>query len=510
MGRPIKDIKDKDLNQLVYPKTHIKAVAVDNYSNLEDYLNNSGFVTSEDAGYDVNGVQLSFATPAEAQSYADTAKQAAINYSKQYTEEQISSSINSLNSQIQNSLNSLETELTAAISDNNDVILDMVDQTITDRLGDVDVEVPTLTSQLTNDSGFITEAPSDDVIYGRKNGEWVDVNQEFEPIGTIKTSEVGNVFGDKYVACNGALLDLADYPDLVSNFPVNTNSNMSEMVGTVIYIWFCGGYFWASTNQKYLYRSTDGVNWQAVISKSAEVTASICYFKGMFIATGGSNSIYQSQDGITWNLIQLNGTPRYVACTESIVFATYSGEVSYNNFVSTDGINWEKAANIPQYNSNEAGALCMFSLNNYIYIVYHRNNVYSEVLNFCKRTSDGINWEQVPQFKHSYSSDAVTSRLYEYNNEYYIYIGGVYKTGDGISWVNSGLSGPICTFNNSLIANTTIIGENNIQGAYSSPYQFATDGNILLLLCSDYSFYKLHTNKYQVPTIANSYIKVLK
>ena len=38
MGRIIKDIKDKNTGQLVYPKTHIKAVVVDEGTTLEQLL----------------------------------------------------------------------------------------------------------------------------------------------------------------------------------------------------------------------------------------------------------------------------------------------------------------------------------------------------------------------------------------------------------------------------------------------------------------------------------------
>lgn len=38
MARQIKDIKDKNSGQLVYPRTHIKAVVVDGSTNLEDFI----------------------------------------------------------------------------------------------------------------------------------------------------------------------------------------------------------------------------------------------------------------------------------------------------------------------------------------------------------------------------------------------------------------------------------------------------------------------------------------
>lgn len=38
MNRQIKDIKDKNTGQLVYPRTHIKAVVIDESTNLEDLI----------------------------------------------------------------------------------------------------------------------------------------------------------------------------------------------------------------------------------------------------------------------------------------------------------------------------------------------------------------------------------------------------------------------------------------------------------------------------------------
>ena len=64
----------------------------------------------------------------------------------------------------------------------------------------------------------ISDASSDNTIYGRKNGEWVDINQESEPIGTLKAFYMLNP-GDKYAACDGSLLSLEDYPDLQTNYP---------------------------------------------------------------------------------------------------------------------------------------------------------------------------------------------------------------------------------------------------------------------------------------------------
>ena len=38
MSRQIKDIKDKNTGNLVYPRTHIKAVVIDENTNLEDLI----------------------------------------------------------------------------------------------------------------------------------------------------------------------------------------------------------------------------------------------------------------------------------------------------------------------------------------------------------------------------------------------------------------------------------------------------------------------------------------
>lgn len=507
MGRPIKDIKDKDLNQLVYPKTHIKAVAVDNYSNLEDYLNNSGFVTSEDAGYDVNGVQLSFATPAEAQSYADTARQAAINYSKQYTEEQISSSVNSLNSQIQNSLNSLETELTAAISDNNDVILDMVDQTITDRLGDIDVEVPTLTSQLTNDSGFITEAPSDDVIYGRKNGEWVDVNQEFEPIGTIKTSEVGNVFGDKYVACNGALLDLADYPDLVSNFPLNNSISITGLPGTISTATFCGEYFWVCaysySTGTYVYRSSNGFDYtQVAYLSGASYCTGVHYIKGVYVIGTYGNPFYSTDNGITW--IQSStgsggGNGGSIAANSNIMIQAPRGD-NYIQY-TTDGINWTSSG-VYCINKNSVEEMSAFATDNYIFAIANTNT-------YGKYSSDGINWTT-----YNFSSARNYNRVpltCKYKNTFY-FAGGskIYSSVNETNWIGTDYSGYVGTDGQNLfLGNTVITDDYTCIGAYPASSIFVGGKGIMLVIYNN-SMYAIDPTKYQVPTQANSYIKVRK
>lgn len=39
MSRQIKDIKDKNTGQLVYPRTHIKAVVIDGSTSLEEIIN---------------------------------------------------------------------------------------------------------------------------------------------------------------------------------------------------------------------------------------------------------------------------------------------------------------------------------------------------------------------------------------------------------------------------------------------------------------------------------------
>lgn len=38
MSREIKDIKDKNTGNLVYPRTHAKAIVIDENTNLEDLI----------------------------------------------------------------------------------------------------------------------------------------------------------------------------------------------------------------------------------------------------------------------------------------------------------------------------------------------------------------------------------------------------------------------------------------------------------------------------------------
>ncbi len=107
----------------------------------------------------------------------------------------------------------------------------------------------------------VTDAPEDGKIYVRKNGAWEVISDPVDmlPVGTILYSnpEMGNIFGDKWLPCDGSVISSSSYPDLdienkiVWNESVGFPLGITEMAHCDYDGWFVAlGYNSAATHSR--------------------------------------------------------------------------------------------------------------------------------------------------------------------------------------------------------------------------------------------------------------------
>lgn len=206
-------------------------------------------------------------------------------------------------------------------------------KSVNGQTGAVTIDVPTKTSDLTNDSNFATTS---------------DI--------PTKTSQLTNDSG--FITAN----DIPDVPEVPTSLPVTYKRVSGELPTTgwsplgweqstlpAARPWSCIAYgkgkfvTIAREGGKGAY-STDGIHWTETTMPSAELWNGIAYGNGKFVAvsTSTDKGAY-SVDGINWTLTTMPSSPAYkdwigVAYGNG-KFVTLTLESSYCAY-STDGINW--------------------------------------------------------------------------------------------------------------------------------------------------------------------------
>ena len=286
----------------------------------------------------------------------------------------------------------------------------------------------------------------------------------FEPVGTIKTT-VRTDLGDKWLLCNGAIVDPATYPELCAllpssdprenwvvaeNFPTDTNTNNIKAV-------YDNGYYvaWISsdnTNGQYMYATSLNGPWTTayvLTSGSTFSIANIKYLNGYWIicgritnATGRDTIYYATSLNGTWTLKRLgtdtntyindimyrNGS--YIACGATMNSSSYASLIYYSS--SLDGT-WTKKS---------------VSGNRYLDKIKYENGYYIAIGSQMYDSYDGGyfvyaadfagTWSLSKQFK---SGDYITVREVSYINGKWVACGYQSQTSSGRIYTSTSISG---------------------------------------------------------------------
>ena len=240
----------------------------------------------------------------------------------------------------------------------------------------------------------ISDAPSDNTIYGRKNGEWVDINQESEPIGTIKAFYMLNP-GDKYAACDGSLLSLEDYPDLQTNYPKVPYVSLAEYstVSNVYDIKYINNKILMSLSGKIVAIDSNGNKQEYSISSAAYSYINQIYYKnGVYCGVASNYNIVYSRNLTSWTSAIQNtsgNTNLYLINNQFVVITDLSDNSML--YTSNNGTTWS-SYNLSTLLYNAGGSSDYIS---YTYLVYYNskyllfeygNNVYYESSNLTSWT----------------------------------------------------------------------------------------------------------------------------
>ncbi len=318
--------------------------------------------------------------------------------------------------------------------------------------------IPTKTSQLDNDSGFITSAPVTSV--NTKTGAVtlsasdVGAQPTITVNGIIKGDGAGNLSAQDTVAAE--LVDLPTVPTKVSELendanyitaaqaPVQSVNNKTGAVSLTASDVSAIPSTLTGTAGQVLTKTADGQEWKDapvdesnVLLKNVGVTMpsvaywqSVVYGNGKFVAIAyASNIVAYSTDGINWTQSTLSniannlnwrsvtyGNGKFVAIAYGSIVVSYS----------SDGINWTRSNTLPV---NKYWSSITYGDGKFVAVAYRTNiAVYS---------SDGINWTQ------STLPASMLLQSITYGNGKFVAVSddsstAVYSS-DGINWTQSTL-----------------------------------------------------------------------
>ncbi|MCR5878651.1 hypothetical protein [Phenylobacterium sp. J367] len=115
--------------------------------------------------------------------------------------------------------------------------------------------------------------------------------------------------------------------------------------------------------------SPDALNWSTNGGLPHRISAAACAHNGVLYVSGGggfsaeTNDVFSSTDGVNWTQRQAPWGPRYGHCMVSyrgalMVFGgrTMQGHFYQDQWMSTDGVNWQAQGSAPEYGPINAAA----------------------------------------------------------------------------------------------------------------------------------------------------------
>lgn len=184
----------------------------------------------------------------------------------------------------------------------------------------------------------------------------------FFPVNTIlrTTDEAGNIFGEKWLPCDGREVSAAKYPDL----KVMLSASIWKDAGTIqegniknaIYgngTYICLAFTKTNANKANIYSSKDLSTWNKRLELDTYglIGFNVFFLNGMFFCFSLKNDysvidVYKSQDGIEWNKtaeIVWEGNPNN-STPKQAVYANgrYIISIHVATLTSSDGYEWKK------------------------------------------------------------------------------------------------------------------------------------------------------------------------
>lgn len=210
-------------------------------------------------------------------------------------------------------------------------------------------------AQLIGDIGAVEEAPEDGVLYGRKDGEWVGVE-------------------------NSLLL------------PFNWNQKIvDENENRWSDIAFGNGFFVSVSNigDNRIMRSSNGIDFDLFLAPEQNDWFTVKYLNGRFIAVSldGDNRLMHSVDGQTWTLSTPPSSIAYFTVSYGngvYVVAGTNGNLS----ISTDLISWSSVINISSFNIRDI----VFANNTFIAVGGPNTGANNSAI---WRSTNGTSWTTV-------------------------------------------------------------------------------------------------------------------
>lgn len=291
--------------------------------------------------------------------------------------------------------------------------------------------VPTKTSQLENDSGFINKA----IIPNELNSKFavsssledLTANMVTTPINGASTGRIrGIAYGNgKFIAVDQT--GKAQYSEDNGNTWTLINSFTSNPITSVTYgkgMFACIDYI---ANGGNVYKSYDGLQWELVYIFTSGLE-SITYANGRFTLVGEKGLVAFSDDlssftqpdtGTTNNLIGITyGQNKYIAVSST-------GQVIY----SLDGINWQDCSTEGDTTHYRVAAYGKGT-----FVIGGRGTTNGVTTSIIKYSHDGLTWHTASN-NSSKTTSYVRSLAY-YNGKFFAALqqGEIWTSIDGITW----------------------------------------------------------------------------
>lgn len=171
---------------------------------------------------------------------------------------------------------------------------------------------------------------------------------DFLPVNTIlrTTEEAGNIFGEKWLKCDGTQVPLIDYPLLKLQ---SISAGLWDEVDNQYKDLKCayGNDIYVAIGDGFSLTSSDGINWERHDVSQLKKYDKITFYNGIFYTNTSINGEYiaKSTDGINWDAVE--GLYDYIGLTDDLL-SVYDISSDSNYLIiaaSSDGsfgtsVNW--------------------------------------------------------------------------------------------------------------------------------------------------------------------------
>lgn len=291
--------------------------------------------------------------------------------------------------------------------------------------------IPTKTSELENDAGFVTK----NIIPNELNSKFAVSNSLDDltanmTVSQINSANTGRIRGITYGNSKFVAVDQsgkAQYSEDNGNTWTLIDSFTSNPITSVTYgkgMFACIDYIAGGGN---VYKSYDGLQWE-LVSTFTSVLESITYANGRFTLVGESGLVAFSDDlssfaqpytGATNNLIGITyGQNKYIAVSSA-------GQIIY----SLDGITW--------YDCSIEGDTTHYRVATYgkgVFVIGGRQTINGVNTSVIRYSYDGLTWHT--STNNSTNTTSYVRSLAYYNGKFFVALqqGEIWTSIDGTNW----------------------------------------------------------------------------